>query len=129
MSSIKIISIICVQILSVIVIAFVGSSLGFVLSLAGFVAIEDIGYWSSGIPYLYFPLSGLLFVCGVSCLIAEGKARNNQLAFTGEELGFKILRFWRIQNILMAAISLSAYALLVTYSIGYFRGQFEHLQK
>ena len=59
----------------------------------------------------------------------EGAGRNEELAFTGEELGFKILRFWRIQNILMAAISLSAYALLVTYSIGYFRGQFEHLQK
>ncbi len=76
------------------------------------------------IAYLYFPLSGLLFATGVVCLITGAEARNNQLAITGKEFGFKVLKLWMIQNVFVALLCSYAH----TASSAYLDGRLEHLR-
>lgn len=123
MPTFKIILMICIQVISLLVIAYAGQLLGFVLFIAGLVPLADSERLSFWIAYLYFPLNGLLFATGVICLIMEADVRNNRLAFTGREFGFKVLKLWRIQNALVALLCIYVYLM----SIAYLEGRLEHL--
>lgn len=85
-------------------IGYVGSMLGFFLSLGGFVPIREMNVWSTAMTHFYMPFSCILCAIGFVCLLVEGKNVNNQISLTGAEFGFRVLRIWRYQNLLMALV-------------------------
>jgi hypothetical protein len=114
-----------VHVFLVVWIGIIGSSLGFLLSLAGFVPIREMGVWSTGMTYIYMPFSGILFAIGLVCLLVEAENVNNQLALNGSEFGFRVLKLWRCQNLFMAMVCMG----VVLLAAGSLRSTLKGLKK